>query len=600
MRTACILIALWVCALRVCGQGFLDRRISLHVRHQPLAQVLDTIARRGGFSFSYNSPILPQDSPVSASYKDASIRQVLDKLLGPDYQYIQREKYVIIVRKTVTTRDNSYTVTGYVSDAGTGKPLANASVYEREQLQSALTDEQGFFRLRLRERYREPSLGVSKEWYEDTTLALEPGKDQEYRIVLRAGQVTEITPLVIAATIEHSWWGRFTLSSRERIQSLNLSHFFTSKPYQMSLLPSIGTQGRMAPQVTNTVSINLIGGYSAGTRGVELAGAFNLDKRDVGLVQAAGLLNVDGGKVHGLQAAGLVNKDLDSLTGVAAAGFANLVQRGTRGALVSGAFNKSAGCIRGAEITGALNLSGGSVEGAQVAGALNMGADSVEGIQISGAVNYCRRYMAGVQIAGAFNDCQGRVHGVQISGLYNHATRLQGLQIGIVNIADSSDGCSLGVLNIVKHGLHQMSVSYGEATGVTLGYKGGTRACYNTLFASFSPRPEGSLFTTGIGLGRAFSLSGRWGMTTELSAEQVFDQRWRRLGTIFRATPSVTFRLSHAVSIFAGPRGSLYLSPEHLPNGDHAGDVPPSGFLTFNWSSRVTGWVGASAGFLFF
>jgi hypothetical protein len=586
MRTACILIALWICALQTSGQGFLDRRVSLRVHHQPLAQVLDTIARQGGFSFSYNSPILPQDSLVSVSVKDASVRQVLDKLLGADYQYIQREGYIIIVRQAApsSSRDNTYTVTGYVLDAGTGKPLANASVYEREQLQSALTDERGFFQLRLRGRYREPTLGVSKAWYEDTTLALEPGKDREYRIGLRPGEITEITPLVIAATIEHSWWGRFCLSSRERIQSLNLTRFFTSKPYQVSLLPSIGTQGRMAPQVTNTVSLNLIGGYSAGTRGVEIAGAFNLDKRDVGLVQAAGLLNVAGGKVHGFQAAGLANSDLDSVTGVAAAGVANVVQRTVVGAQVAGVFNQSRGYV----------------EGGQAAGVLNICGDSLEGVQISGVWNYCRRNVKGVQVAAAVNEGHGRVRGLQVSGLYNYASRLQGLQLGIVNVCDTSDGWSLGVLNIVKHGVHQLSVSYSDVSGFTVAYKGGTRTLYTLLSGSISPRPEGALFTTGLGLGTAFTLSGRWGMATELGEQQVFDQRWRYLGNIVSLSPSLTFRLSSTVSVFAGPRGSLYISPDHIPSGDYPGEVPPSGMLTAHWSSHGTGWIGGSVGFLFF
>ena len=151
MRLACLAIFLAVCALRSPAQGFLDRRVSLHAHHQPLARVLDTLASRGGFAFSYNSTILPQDSLVSAVYNDVSVRQILEGLLGTNYQYIQREKYLIIVRQTPPVRDNTYTVSGYVLDAATGKAVPNASVYEREQLQSALTDEQGFFRLRLKE-----------------------------------------------------------------------------------------------------------------------------------------------------------------------------------------------------------------------------------------------------------------------------------------------------------------------------------------------------------------------------------------------------------------------------------------------------------------
>ncbi|TDW97417.1 hypothetical protein EDB95_5266 [Dinghuibacter silviterrae] len=532
-------------------QGVLDRRISLRVHRLPLAAALDTIAARGSFAFSYNSTILPGDSLVSFS-GSGSVRQVLDALLGARYQYVPRDGYVIIVRAPAPPA--VYTVTGTVIDQATGMPVANASVYEPEKLQSTLTDEHGFFRLRLREHG--PFLAVSKEWYEDTIFTPESGHD--CRVLLRPVPVTEITPVVITSSIERSWWGRLFLTSRQRVQSLNLVHFFTDKPYQVSLVPSIGTQGRMGSQVTNTVSLNLIGGYSAGTHGVEIAGVFNLDRKSVRHVQAAGAFNIAGGTVVGLQAAGCANVDMDS----------------ARGAILAGGANVVYGSASGALIAGGANLVHGTVQGAVLAGGANIVHGSVSGVLAAAGANVVHGQVFGAQIAGAFNDCRGTVYGLQASALYNHAVHLKGVQIGLINIADTSSGYSIGLVSFVRHGLHQVSVSYDD--GWTLAYRSGNPKLYSILLAGYNP--DGP--TIGYGAGRAFPLAGRWGITTEVAVRQVYDRHWNEEGTVYRLSPSLTFRLSHTVSVFAGPYGSLY-----VPSGRHSRDVPP---------------FGAAAGLLFF
>lgn len=64
----------------------------------------------------------------------------------------------------------------------------------------------------------------------------------------------------------------FLVSKAQKIHSLNLGNFFMALPYQMSLVPGAGTQGKLSSQVVNKVSINMIGGYTGGVRGAEIAG----------------------------------------------------------------------------------------------------------------------------------------------------------------------------------------------------------------------------------------------------------------------------------------------------------------------------------------
>src|SRR3546814_13480081 len=84
------------------------------------------------------------------------------------------------------------------------------------------------------------------------------------------------------AGVERTRLVRFFVSSGQRIQSLNLRGFFTESPVQVSLMPGLSTQGRMSAQVVNNFSVNLIGGYTAGLNGMEMAGVFNMNKKDVG------------------------------------------------------------------------------------------------------------------------------------------------------------------------------------------------------------------------------------------------------------------------------------------------------------------------------
>ena len=49
------------------------------------------------------------------------------------------------------------------------------------------------------------------------------------------------------------------------------------------------------------------------------------------------------------------------------------------------------------------------------------------------------------------------IEGVQVSGILNYTRIPKGIQVGLINIADSSDGYSIGLINIVRKGYHKIS-----------------------------------------------------------------------------------------------------------------------------------------------
>ena len=340
------------------AQDLLDKHISLKVRHMPLRQVLEEISRKGGFYFSYKTNILNGDSLVDADARGRRIGQLLDQLLGEKYEYVESDKYIILLPKITPGPVKLYTITGYVEDADTRQRIRNASVYEGNQLVSKLTDTNGVFRLKLKTKDSRATIIVSKEGYRDTLLIVHAGYDQELTFVLAPVKISELPALVVSPHVERSWLGRLFLSARQKIQNRNLSRFTANKPGQISLIPGLSTRGRMSAQVVNRESINILGGYTAGTKILELGGVFNINKKDVSYFQAAGLFNEVGGNVKGLQVAGFYNHVYNNVHGVQLAGFANIC-RDTAAVQVAGFIN-IAKKVRGVQLSGFINIADSS------------------------------------------------------------------------------------------------------------------------------------------------------------------------------------------------------------------------------------------------
>jgi len=549
------------------AQNKLDKKISVAIHERSLAQALTEIGRKGGFIFSYNTTILNGDSLVSIQADRVTVRQALERLLGEGYEYSENGKYIIILPRPKTPPNipsmKAYLISGYIKDGTTRESISNASVYESDQLVSTLTDTNGFFRLRLRERgTRSVTVIVSKQFYRDTVLFVQPGSDQQFTIPIGHEKISDLSPFVVTNHVEKTWLGKIFLSSRAVVQSLNLSDFFANKPVQMSLTPGLGTHGRMSGQVVNKLSLNIIGGYTAGMDGLELAGVFNFDKKNVRFVQAAGVVNVVGGKVEGVQLAGIYNHDLDSLFGVQGAGVSNMVK--------------------------------GPVTGVQLAGVVNVSQDTVSGVQAAGVVNVSRE-LKGVQVAGVAN-VSHTVSGVQVSGIVNYTRRLRGVQIGLVNIADSSSGFMIGLVNIVKNGVHEFTLSSNEMLPLNISYKTGSRSMYSIIQLGFDPGNNEKVYTYGIGIGNEARLSSRLALNTELILNSLIVGHGRDLPQVARLQTLLQVKLGQHVSLFAGPAFSMTTSSNetHLPDG-YKTVLPRAGYHTFDIGG-ASAWIGWTAG----
>lgn len=76
--------------------------------------------------------------------------------------------------------------------------------------------------------------------------------------------------------------------------------------FQVGLFPPLSSNGLNSGKTVNTISLNLIGGYSGGSKAFELGSVWNASRGYTRGVQIAGLLNV-ADTVCGLQLSSLVN-----------------------------------------------------------------------------------------------------------------------------------------------------------------------------------------------------------------------------------------------------------------------------------------------------
>ncbi|MBD0287324.1 MAG: hypothetical protein ICV79_18145, partial [Flavisolibacter sp.] len=285
LQTAIVCLLLFMSSYAA-AQSILNRTVPLQVTNQRLGSVLEILSNKGNFYFSYNSNIIKKDSLVTLSASNKTVKEILDLLLPDNYEFRESGNYIIIrkapiklalVTNKVVTEDKYYVVSGYVLDDATGHWIKNASIYEKRLLVSALTNDTGHFKIRLKSKVPIAALTVSKEFYEDATAIIEPKYNQQITVTLLPLPSPDITIIkpedyfipdslrvristpsgnteytyvrTDSANVEKTRMGKFLLSSSKRLQSVNLRKFFTGRPFQLSLTPGLSTHGKLSGQV---------------------------------------------------------------------------------------------------------------------------------------------------------------------------------------------------------------------------------------------------------------------------------------------------------------------------------------------------------------
>jgi hypothetical protein len=65
-------------------------------------------------------------------------------------------------------------------------------------------------------------------------------------------------------------------------------------------------------------------------------------------------------------------------------------------------------------------------------------------VQFAPVGNIANKNVSGIQVAALGNVAGSKFEGIQLGGLFNYAKHLRGLQVGLINIADTSRGFQRG------------------------------------------------------------------------------------------------------------------------------------------------------------
>lgn len=541
MKYVVILLFFGVLSDRTMAQASvppLERKVKLDFTAERVQVVLQAIESQAGVSFSYASSLVPANMTVSLSMNNRSVREALDKIFSGGVTYKSRNNHIILTKAPVQQK----VIEGYVENAR-GEKLKGASVYDPSTMASATTDEYGYFEMKIR-RTTPLQLQVSKSSYSDTIMPLQPAsptlqhivmeerKDSTLHVVLNV--MKSSTDSVVTAVRQAGQWIKEQMIWNENLRNIRDSLY---RPFQVSLVPFVGTNGRLSANVVNDFSWNILAGYNGGVNMVEFAGLMNIDKANVSYLQFAGLSNIVGGNLRGVQFAGFNNINLGSTKGVQFAGFSNLDMEK----------------MDGLQFTGFSNFCGDSVKGVQFSGFSNIVTGHLKGAQMAGFGNIATGGFDGAQVAGFFNVSGKSARGVQMSGFINIARNLKGAQIGVFNFADSLTGIPVGFFSFVRNGYHKLEFAYDDMAYAHVAVRSGVRHFYNIISAGV--RTDWNVdtvdWTFAYGLGVAPRISNRIDLNIDLTANQVVHGNiGRELNCIARLQTGIDVHLTKRISVF--------------------------------------------------
>ncbi|WP_428654818.1 STN and carboxypeptidase regulatory-like domain-containing protein [Runella sp.] len=627
---ATYVIILWICgllSLPTLAQkpSILDRTITVRVTNERLEEVLRIISEKGNFSFSYNPNEFDLNRRVTLNANVKAIRQILEEVFKGGASYKERRGHIILQKVAeVPVEKPDIIINGYVFDRATGERIAQASIFEKRTLASAVTNQSGYYRLKLPATLTNPRLEVRKERYFGSSIAVTnqaldislvqmPLDDKlqaispQLKSISRPAtdtlkfRVPAVQPVLVASTdtipgpqkqkrinldnVEKTFVDAFA-TAKQAIHIQNVRDTFY-RPFQVSLLPFVGTNHVMSGNVVNTLSFNIIAGYSLGVNALEVGGFANLVRWDVHGAQFAGFANLVGRNVYGLQAAG----------------FANAVLKNFEGMQLSGFVNATGGNHSGIQVAGFANLAGRNYyNGFQTAGFASVTLGNMYGWQMSGFGNVTLGTMRGVQISGFANAALKKFRGVQISPYLNYAhIHEKGLQLGVFNYADSSGALPVGLFSFVRYnGYRRLEISTDELNYANVSFKTGVRQLYNivTIGGNFGITDK-PLYTFGYGLGTAVKLGRGWMTNLDLTANKIMEATNRfdtSNGLFYRASLGLEKRIVGRLALFgAATLTAMTAQPGYLKL-DNSTRYQPFPTRTLRDGLDLTNWVGFQAG----
>jgi hypothetical protein len=566
-----ILLLLISSVSAIAQQNSLRRKISFDCHSCDLEIALRTIGQQAGMKFSYDATLIQPEKKVTINAEDKEVGKVLTELLGAQVKAREVGNHVILIRnseKPAAALDfPEMTVTGIVLDGATRKPLTDVTIYEIDKRKSALTDTEGSFTLILPSEKKLRGLSFCKSGYLDTVVFIRQQYRQKISMLLypESSGHARLEKKEASLPLHHpdSTGLVQSLVPREALINAQNLDIKSVRPFQVSLIPYIGTNWKVSGSATNRFSLNILAGYSGGLDGVEIGGLLNMTRNVASGVQIGGLANYVEGNSDGVQIGGLVN------------------------------FVK--GNIDGVQIGGLVNYSREATEAVQVAGLVNYGKGRFDGVRIAGLVNISNESAHGVQIAGLFNMGNRHTGGFQLAGLVNYARVLSGVQLGFINVASTVErGTPIGFFSYVSDGYHLFEISANEIFYANLSFKSGTKAFYNIFQVGIGDNLK---LHGAYGIGTSIRLSRKMAINFESTAGFVLhptDTVYH--GLQLKVIPTVEYRFAKRFALFAGPSWNFFLWSKGEPSATTRGLSPYDFYFKSTENASIQMWIGGVVG----
>jgi hypothetical protein len=585
----------------------LERIISISFAGEKIDAVLLRISKEAKFTFSYSPTILNLNESVNEDFHNKSIREVLTEVLGQTVTFKERGNYIILNKAPVVIKKASnaappLTISGYVYNAESGEKISEVSVYDKKTLTAAVTNQFGFFNLKIDKPEEETLLSFNKVRFLDTLINVPHEPIKHFLNIPLSAEAPkiieeEIPEAVVVADTASRVKAEPMVAEEERkpareseVNMVNIRDTLY-RDFQVSFVPFVGTNHKLSGNVINNYSFNILGGYSLGTQELEVAGLFNIDRGDVKRIQAAGMFNVVGGDVTGVQAAGLGNMNEGSL----------------KGGQFAGLYNLNAGVVEGPQFAGLFNLNLKEADGAQFAGLFNINGKEARGAQFAGLFNIQPKDYRGPQFAGLFNIAGKKLSGMQASALLNYSRKVRGTQIGFINVSDSIRGVPLGFLSFSSHGYHKVEIAADEIFYTNLSFRTGVRQFYNIFTAGIKPENTIGLenvWSFGYGLGTAPRIYKWLFLNFDITSNHVNNGSFTNsLSLLNKLYIGADIQLTKGFSVTGGVTLNGYLSdPEFSSNPSLFTHYTPGEIYEYSYANNnnLKMWWGAKVGLRFF
>jgi hypothetical protein len=570
------------------AQELLEKRISFRAADESLDQVLGKISDLGGFSFSYSPDAVDVRGRVTYQANNLSIREILTDLFKGRVIFKQRKKFIILHKNTAPEQvrpPENFQLNGYVIDNRTGERLANASIFEPVTLASTVSNDYGYYKIKLPTVPANIRLEVRKVEYVGRSIPVTNRQDAFLPIILNPDTLKSITgaplklslrlqtpdPKIEIPPLEARVYDRSATDTTRKlgypdqseklkltyhkVQSELVSAFASARQaintrniqdtlhrrFQASLLPFLGTNHQLSGNIVNDVSINLIAGYALGVNQLEIGAVMNVIR----------------------------------------------------------------GNVKGFQLAGVSNIVGNDVNGFQYANVLNITLGNVSGLQGSHSINFVGKNLRGVQVAGVGNVVVGTLHGWQISTGYNYANTVRsGHQIGLVNYTDSTATIPFGLFSYVRtNGYRRYEFSTNELNYFNFSFKTGVSRFYNVFTLGFNGlASDRALGTVGYGFGTSQNLGRGWAADADLTGHLVLvkNQTLDELPAgMVRFAASIEKKLNKRIALFAGPSLNLLATHPSRPLKVESRGMQPLWLRGGPERASGYGWLGFQAGLRF-